>query len=75
MMKGLKYLGELLTSYPKSITKPITREVQKKIREKINPEKICDWCLEDYSHQTQKGHKLCQGCYDDYLYFLEMAER
>ena len=34
-----------------------------KIREKINPESICDWCLQDYKYQTKSGAKLCGECY------------
>jgi formylmethanofuran dehydrogenase subunit E len=66
-MKGLKYIGEMMSSYQKDITKPFTKEVERMIRKKINPHKICDICLEDYTHQTKQGDKLCKDCYEDWI--------
>ena len=62
-MKGLTYLGKLISSY---IGNKIPHEKQKLIRLEINPDKICDWCLSDYKHQTRDGKMLCYRCYSEY---------
>jgi protein-arginine kinase activator protein McsA len=62
-MRGLKELGSLLTS---AIDGRLSRDKQKLIRKKINPSRICDWCLEGYTRQTQHGDLLCTKCYIEY---------
>lgn len=56
----------------KSIKNGITKEIEMKIREKINPESICDWCLQDYKHQTKNGSKLCGECYNSLVEHINL---
>jgi predicted amidophosphoribosyltransferase len=37
----------------------------KVLRKSINPHKICDCCLGDWSNFTTKEEKLCDECYGE----------
>ena len=62
-MKGLIYLGKIIKSYR---SYSLSREKQKIVRQHINPNNICDSCLEEYKHQTKEGDLLCSKCYIEY---------
>jgi rRNA maturation endonuclease Nob1 len=62
-MKGLDMLGRVISN---TLNVKLSHKRQKEIRRTINPERICDWCLKDYSRQTREGHKLCSRCFIEY---------
>lgn len=36
--------------------------LMREIRKRINPKKICDLCLRDFTTQTKDGKMLCDTC-------------
>ncbi len=61
-----------MKKFIKSLKNDLTKEIEMKIREKINPEIICDWCLQDYKYQTRNGSKLCVRCYNSHVEYLKL---
>lgn len=57
----MTFLGSMFSQGTKDIKK-INREDSKHIRKQLNTSKICDECLNDYSHQTVDGRMICDVC-------------
>ena len=39
--------------------------IAKNLRKLINPNKICDTCLDEWTNFTAKEEKFCEQCYEE----------